>query len=822
MKASPPALALLIPIAFMLAQPSNADLQLHWKLDEASGTIAADSSGNALDGLWQGGAGAPSWVPGGGIDGGSVALSAAGLNAFDSFITSSFSAVGGTPLTMSAWVKTTSTGNNATAYLGNGAAGNEYYVVRVQGGVGKANARNPAEIQGPGITPINDGAWHLVTGVYASPTERRIYIDGVLENTITDEVPEVTLTRFGIGALTRNDPYNPADPFDGEIDDAAVWDRAFSNVDAAALNGLGALGAGNAADLDPLVEAFAVQGTATISGRVWDYATGLFGGFGATGGSVAGIDAFIVLDDVGNGMRMGTAPGKPIINSYGATPPTIFLGETAILAWDIDGADSVMIDQGIGVVDSASGSIEVVPTETTTYTLTATNVAGSTIPQATVTVIPEPLIVSFSASPGTIAAGDEVTLSWEVQNFTTLAIDQMVGVVTGATGSVVVTPTESTTYTFSAMNPNGMATAMADVKVLPTRELLIHWSLDEDSGTVATDSSGNAADGDWQGTTGTPGWMPAGGLVGGSVNFSGANADSFIVSTDLVSATPFTISLWMKTTSAENDGLGYLGNGDTGSSYNVVRMQGNVARVNARNTAEIQGAGTTAVNDDTWHHVVGVYRADDERMLYVDGALEASNTTLVNPMDLNRFGIGALTRNTPYNPADLYSGSLDDVSLWRGALNADEVTALNSGTVGLGLNASDVDALLIGFEAQSSAQAAELTWSYRTDLVGGVGTTGGSIAAGDAFIVLDDSGNGMAAQPPNFSIISVIRGDGETTITWLSKPGAVYIIEFSGDLASWDEVDDSVDSQGDVSTYQDTDPGRVAAPRGYYRVILNQ
>ena len=208
--------------------------------------------------------------------------------------------------------------------------------------------------------------------------------------------------------------------------------------------------------------------------------------------------------------------------------------------------------------------------------------------------------------------------------------------------------------------------------------LVIHWNLDESSGSTAADSSGNGIDGGWQGTVGSAGWMPAGGVAGGAVSFSGANSDSFIAATTAVSAVPFTISFWMKTTSTQNDGLAYFGNGASGNQYNVVRMQGNVARANARNTAEIQGAGTTAVNDDVWHHIVGVFGADDNRMLYVDGTLEATSTTLVNPVTLNRFGIGALTRNTPYNPADLYTGLLDDVQLYDQALNQAQIDFLGA------------------------------------------------------------------------------------------------------------------------------------------------
>ena len=278
----------------------------------------------------------------------------------------------------------------------------------------------------------------------------------------------------------------------------------------------------------------------------------------------------------------------------------------------------------------------------------------------------------------------------------------------------------------------------------------------------------------------------------------------------------------MNSTSGANNGLAYLGNGQpTGAQYYVVRLTGGTARASARNTDERQTAGATAINDGIWHNVVAVYSNDTDRKVYVDGVLDGANTVQVNPVPLTRFGIGALTRNAdPYNPADLFTGLLDDVGLWKGVLTDDEIIVLGSGGVGLGLNASDIDSLLTGFEAQTSAQAADLTWNYSEGLVGGVGTTGGTVAAGNAFIVLDDSGNGMVAQPPNFSIISVVRGDGENTITWYSKPEAVYIIEFSSDLAVWEEVDDSVPSQGDVSSYQDTDAARVAAPRGYYRVAL--
>ena len=75
----------------------------------------------------------------------------------------------------------------------------------------------------------------------------------------------------------------------------------------------------------------------------------------------------------------------PNIVSFSATSTTITAGESVTLIWQVSGADTVSIDQGIGEVDSIS-SISVNPTNTTIYTLTATNTAGSVTATTTVTV----------------------------------------------------------------------------------------------------------------------------------------------------------------------------------------------------------------------------------------------------------------------------------------------------------------------------------------------------------------------------------------------------------------------------------------------------
>jgi len=81
----------------------------------------------------------------------------------------------------------------------------------------------------------------------------------------------------------------------------------------------------------------------------------------------------------------GPAPTTPIINSFLANPTSITVGDSSNLSWSVTDATTVVIDQSVGSVAS-TGTTAVSPVTSTTYTLTATNVAGSVTASVTVTV----------------------------------------------------------------------------------------------------------------------------------------------------------------------------------------------------------------------------------------------------------------------------------------------------------------------------------------------------------------------------------------------------------------------------------------------------
>ena len=71
-------------------------------------------------------------------------------------------------------------------------------------------------------------------------------------------------------------------------------------------------------------------------------------------------------------------PPAPAITQFTAEPSAIQRGQSSTLRWEVSGdISSVSIDQSIGAVQN-TGSRQVYPQDSTTYTLTATDPHGQT------------------------------------------------------------------------------------------------------------------------------------------------------------------------------------------------------------------------------------------------------------------------------------------------------------------------------------------------------------------------------------------------------------------------------------------------------------
>jgi hypothetical protein len=171
-----------------------------------------------------------------------------------------------------------------------------------------------------------------------------------------------------------------------------------------------------------------------------------------------------------------TSTLQPPVVSLSTVSGTITLQGAVTLTWTESGATSLSIDQGVGTVPLTSDSVNTTPTVSgpITYTITATNAAGSTTSSVTVNVIaaqaaptatvPYPRI---SAAGTGYTVGSPVTLNFSALGATSLSIDHGVGAVTGTSTTVTPTTAGLNTYTLTASNGAGSASAFVTVYVAP-------------------------------------------------------------------------------------------------------------------------------------------------------------------------------------------------------------------------------------------------------------------------------------------------------------------------------------------------------------------
>jgi hypothetical protein len=151
-------------------------------------------------------------------------------------------------------------------------------------------------------------------------------------------------------------------------------------------------------------------------------------------------------------------PLTPSCESFSASPATLPVGGgSTVLSWVTVNGTSVSIAPSVGTV-ALTGSTTVNVSTTTTYTLTVAGVGTQSDSCVTTVVVtpPEPIPftcannVSLSASPTSITRGNSSVISWSTTNVDTVSFNQGI-TATGLSGSVTVEPTDTTTYTLTAM-----------------------------------------------------------------------------------------------------------------------------------------------------------------------------------------------------------------------------------------------------------------------------------------------------------------------------------------------------------------------------------
>lgn len=244
---------------------------------------------------------------------------------------------------------------------------------------------------------------------------------------------------------------------------------------------------------------------------------------------------------------------------------------------------------------------------------------------------------------------------------------------------------------------------------------VLHFKLDETSGTSASDSSSYALDGT---VSGSPSWeTPARRSTGltfetsdGADRVTGPNLD--VVGDEL------TLAVWFKQDQLLNESRLVMH-----SSGNAASQQGWGLVVDDSGAVEfrINAGGTfyrfilpTAVEPGDWHHLVGVYDSGAMR-IYLDGALVASGAHSVGG-DLTSLPSATLTVGDSPIGSRPFDGDLDDVRVYGRALDAAEIAEVFGLIAHWKLDeasgAAAVDSSLSGHDATLTGSA---TWTGGKD-----------------------------------------------------------------------------------------------------------
>lgn len=198
--------------------------------------------------------------------------------------------------------------------------------------------------------------------------------------------------------------------------------------------------------------------------------------------------------------------------TLGANPNTIQIGATSSLVWSSTNANFCVASDGWSGTKSFSGNLVVNPISTTLYTLMCGNTTGTTTATSTLTVTPLPdPTVSLDTASSSILVGATTTLTWTSTNAGTCIASNGWSGEKSLSGSVVINPSITTTYTLDCGNGTSTSTDSTTVTVtnlplpIPTVTIevdddTINYEADAMLTWSSTDATSCVASGGWSGS----------------------------------------------------------------------------------------------------------------------------------------------------------------------------------------------------------------------------------------------------------------------------------------------------------------------------------
>jgi LruC domain-containing protein len=179
-----------------------------------------------------------------------------------------------------------------------------------------------------------------------------------------------------------------------------------------------------------------------------------------------------------------------------------------------------------------------------------------------------------------------------------------------------------------------------------------------------------------------------------ALTFDEVDEDYVAIGNPGIAAYPITMECWIKTGGSGDWAddmvlMSYCSSSEAGTQMGVYiesdgADQGKVAVRAYKTTAGEEQIGTTSVDDNAWHHIAVVFDSASRRSLYIDGALEFTQTTATTlaPADLDQFTIGAWSDNSVLSA--YFNGTIDEVRLWNVSRTTNEISTYRTRSVNPG------------------------------------------------------------------------------------------------------------------------------------------
>ncbi len=609
----------------------------HWKLAETSGTTAADSSGNALNGAHTNG---PSIGQAGPYPGaGQYAASFDGSNDYvNGAVATVYSFADG--FSIATWVKLDAYLNLA-AMLQNGSTTDSCQLAISGTGQVRLSGRSAAGLQTHiTTTTLPRGRWKHVVGTYDGSTFK-VYIDGQLDSSASNAF----MVTAGAGNLTLAASLEGSDQYlDGSLQDVRLYNRALVAEEVSEIYGLVGHWALNEGSGATLADSSGTASNAAFNGGSPDWISGIYSNaldFNGTTDDAITSNSF-APPSVGTVAYWFRSNGAP------ASRQRHFGLSTDWEAWqDPDGI--IRFDL---CADGNVGGFKTVGAQTTSgswYHLAAMFDAAD---ESYSVYINGVLDISGTSSTN-LAAQSAAQLS--------------LGTRTGATERMAGGLDDFRVYNRK----------LSPWEVYQIYGLMAWYKLDETSGTTANDSTGRGQDGAFSGSPTLN--VSANGATsqGTAVAFNGAN---YMQVTGLYErSSSVSAAAWVRLDAADSSGAEVISLGNCFWLRLNAGSSGAAVSYYNGSTYPTATASRTVLNTG-WHHFAAVLDSGSTLKLYIDG-VEGASTAASGAVSYA--GQGANTRIASHGNAatnvDL-TGRIDDVRVFNRAMKPQEVFQLYRGT----------------------------------------------------------------------------------------------------------------------------------------------